>query len=143
VPLSRKNLSTIAGFTTALILVVSQANAQIATFTLPFPAHVGKTTLTPGEYQLRVTAGPSPVPAAYLYRDGKLVATAAVMRQPTQEANGSYLQVLGIGGSHYISKFVSSGSGAVFTFAIPGAARHEILADTRATRISTNGGDAN
>jgi hypothetical protein len=138
VHLTVKHLTSIAGLATALMLVASQANAQTATFTLPFQAHVGNTTLVPGEYQLRVSANGTVVPSAYLYSDGKLVATLSVLRQWTQEANGSYVELLAIGSSRYLSKFVSKDAGAVYTFGIPSAARHQILAEARASRVPAN-----
>lgn len=141
--LTAKHLTAVAGIATALIMAASQANAQTATFTLPYSARVGKTTLPAGEYRLRVHATGTAIPAAYLYSNGKLVASAGVLRQLTPDADGSYLELLAIGDSHYLSKFVSRDTGAIFTFAIPRAARHQVLADTRVTRVSSEHTEAN
>jgi hypothetical protein len=143
VHIAAKHFNAIAGVATALIMAVSQVNAQTATFTLPFATHVGKTTLPAGEYRLQVSAMGSVIPAAYLYANGKLVATAPVFRQLTQDATGSYLELLAVGGSHYFNKFVSRDAGATYTFVIPSAAQHQIFAETRATKISTDRGQRN
>ena len=134
--LSTKNLTSIAAMAAAFTLAASAASAQTATFTLPFTARVGNATLLPGDYRLQVSGSITPLPAAYLYREGKLIATVAVLRQLTKDTDRSHLELQAIGGSQYLRKFVSNDTGAIFTFAIPRAARHEILAETRATRVA-------
>lgn len=136
--LAARHLTAVSVLGTGLILAVSQAKAQAATFTLPFPAHVGKTTLLPGQYRMQLSGTVSPLPAIYLYRDGKLAATVPVFRQFTQDAGGSYLELVAVGGSHYLSKFISAGDGAVYTFGIPSAVRHQVLAETRSARVSVD-----
>lgn len=136
--ITAKHFTSVAGLATTLILAASQANAQTAKFTLPFPAHVGKATLPAGDYRLQISGTASPIPAFYLYREGKLVAHAPAFRQLTQYTNGNYLELVDISGSRYVSKFVSNDNAAIYTFVIPSAARHEILADTRASRVSVN-----
>lgn len=141
--LSTKHMINIAGLAAAVVLAASQASAQTATFTLPFTAHVGNATLAPGEYRLQVSGAQTPLPAIYLYHQDKLAATVAVFRQLTNDTEGSYIELANIGGSRYFSKFISTGGGAIYTFAIPHSARHQVLADTRVTKVPASSGASN
>ena len=140
---STKSFTSLAGLAATLILTAAQASAQTATFTLPFTAHVGNATLPPGEYRLQVTGLSTAIGAAHVYHDGELVANVSVLRRLSQDANGSYLELTTVGGSRYFRTLVSKDFGAIYTFAIPHAARHPVLAKTRAVSVPVNSGSAN
>jgi hypothetical protein len=140
---SRKHLFTLLTLAAALVLTVSQASAQRATFTLPFEARIGNATLQPGEYRMTVPSATSAIRVVYLYSNGKVQATLPAAIDAYADSGQSYLELVNVGGTYFVKKFVSSARGATYNFYVPKAARREILANTRATTIPVTSGAAN
>lgn len=138
-----KRLFTFATVAAALVLAVSHASAQRATFTLPFQVHIGNATLQPGEYRMNAPSATSPVQVLYLYSEGKVQAALPATIAANADSSQSYLELVNVGGTYFVKKFVSGATATTYTFGLPKIPRREILANTRVTSIPVTGGAAN
>jgi hypothetical protein len=138
-----KHLLTFGTLAAALVLVASHASAQRATFTLPFQAHMGNVTLQPGEYRMSMPSATSVVRVIYLYSDGKVQAALPAAIDAFADSGRGYLELVNVSGTYFVKRLVSGVTATTYTFDIPKTARHEILANTRATSIPVTGGAAN
>ena len=138
-----KPLLTLGTFAAALVFTVSHASAQRATFTLPFQVHIGNVILQPGEYRLNAPSATSAIRVIYFYGNGKVQAALPAAIDAYADPGESHLELVNVGGSYFVRKFVSGVTEKTYTFGVPKAARREILANTRATSIPVSGGAAN
>lgn len=138
-----KGLFIFGTFAAALVLTVSEASAQPATFTLPFQAHFGNVTLPPGEYHMAMPTATSSIRAIYLYGNGKVQATLPAAIDAYADSGDSHLEIVNIDGTYFVKRFVSGVTGTTYTFHLPKAVRREIFANTRATTVAVTGGAVN
>ncbi len=127
-------VTSFAAFALALALSVSHANAQKATFTLPFEAHWGNTVLQPGEYTLEAPSIGSTLPVfSIIGNDGKrMLLPHSNVDYGTVSAR-SYLELVNIGGAYFVEKFESGATGKSFAFEIPKSVRHQAMANAQGT----------
>ena len=139
----RKRLLTFGTFAAALVLALSHASAQRATFTLPFQVHMGNATLQPGEYRMSAPSATSSVRVIYLYSNGKVQAAMPATIDAYADSGNSYFELVNVGGTYFVKKFVSGVTETTYTFGLPKIGRREIVANTRVTSIPVAGGAAN
>jgi hypothetical protein len=111
----------------ALGIFVASANAQHATFTLPFETYWGRVVLPPGEYNMS-----SPMTLAWpkvlsIYGQEKAAyILAGVEKLMPESETGSYLRIANIGGKHVVREYRSALTGKTFLFDVPKALQTDI-----------------
>ena len=104
----------------ALGIFVASANAQHASFTLPFETQWGSAVLPPGEYNMyspmtlarpKLLSISGPGKTAYILAGGEKLL-------PESES-GSYLLIANVGGKHVVRQYTSVLSGKTFLFYVP------------------------
>jgi len=141
--MSNNRLFGAATLAFGLALAVSHASANEATFKLPVLAHFGNAILPPGEYRMTVPSPITPINVIYLHGDGKVQATLPALTDTQELSDRSYLQLVNVGGTYFVAKYISGVSGKTYTFSIPKAARRQTVASTPATTVAVTGGAAN
>lgn len=129
-----------AGIAIALAL---SALAGQGSFTLPVVAHLGNATLSPGDYRIITSEPIGGVYVVYLYGNGKLQATLPLGVGSQPEPDRSYLELVNVGGTYFVRKYNAGVAGRAFTFNIPKKARHQAIANVRATSLPVNTGEVN
>ena len=129
--LSITQLATITAFAAALSLGASRANAQNATFNLPFEAHWGKAVLEPGDYKLTTPISVSPIRILYLRGGTSTQAAIPAIVNQEDASNHSYLKLVNVDGKYYVSEYVSAVTGHAFKFGVPKATHRDIMAQDR------------
>lgn len=133
----------IGTFAFALVLMVSHANAQRATFTLPFEAHVGNATLEPGEYRLRLPAAETNMRDVVLEGNGKVQRALPITTDSGPQSAQAYFEFVNVDGTYFAKKFVSGATGTTYEFHVPKPARRSVVANSHTTSVSVSGGVSN
>jgi hypothetical protein len=141
--MSNNRLFGAATLAFALTLAVSHASANEATFKLPVSAHFGNAMLQPGEYRMTISSPVTSINVIYLYGGGKVQATLPALTDTQELSDRSYLQLANVGGTYFVTKYISGVNGKTYTFDIPKAARRQTVASTPATTVAVTGGAAN
>lgn len=129
---SMARLVTVSAFVAALGLGASQANAQKATFHLPFEAHWGRAILHPGTYTLSDPDSVSVNRIFYLRGDaGTQMAIPRVVGNEVAVSDRTYLKLVNVDGTYYVREYVSAARGTALKFAIPKENDRELSAQTR------------
>jgi|UPI00037FC331 hypothetical protein len=128
---SLTRLITASAFVAALGLGAAQANAQKATFYLPFEAHWGRAVLHAGKYTLTTPESASDSRIFFLQS-----ASGSQMALPIIVGNGvvskrSYLKLVNVGGTFYVQEYVSAPTGIALKFATPKASHRDLSAQAR------------
>ena len=123
---AKKYAWSVSVFALAVGLSASQANAQRlkGTFNLPFQAHWGQAVLEPGEYVVRLSAGPSMYPVIYVSGQGQTIMVTPTTYGAT-ESERSYLRIENVGQTHVIREFRAGVAGELFTFPIPKSVKNQ------------------
>jgi hypothetical protein len=121
----------------ALGIFVASANAQHATFTLPFETHWGNAVLPPGEYTMyspmtlawpKVLSVSGQEKAAYIL--------AGVEKLAPESEGASYLRIANFGDTHVVREYTSGVAGKTFLFAIPKGVRTDTAARAHSQEIT-------
>ncbi len=126
-------VTSAAALTLALALSASHANAEKATFTLPFEAHWGTAILPAGEYTMEAPSIGSILPVFTITGNGKTVMLPPSTTDYVNKSERNCLELVNIGGAYFVEKFDSGATGKKFDFWIPKSARHQAMANAQGT----------
>ena len=119
-----------AVLTVSLGIFAAASNAQQARFTLPFEAHWGSVVLPAGEYKMDAPLSKSWPRVLSIAGQGRTVYLLAAVESPRPESEQSYLKLVNVGGTQFVTEFRSGVNGKLFTFEIPKAMRSQIARGT-------------
>ena len=129
---SMTRLVTVSAFAVALSLGASHANAQKATFHLPFEVRWGGTVLQPGNYTLSAPDSLSASRIFYLRGDTRTqMAIPQIVGTDAASSRRSYLKLVNVDGTYYVREYVSGAMGTALKFAIPRPSHRELRAQNR------------
>jgi hypothetical protein len=104
----------------ALGIFVSSANAQHATFTLPFETQWGSAVLPAGEYNMYSPMTLVRPKLLSISGQGKTAYILAGTEKLLPESElGSYLLIANVGGKHFVREYGSALTGKTFLFSVP------------------------
>jgi hypothetical protein len=108
---------------------LSSAYAGQANFHLPFDAHWGTLTLTPGDYRIALPEAAAPV-AVFYVKGQSAQGLELAGRFDFGEAGGkSYLKLVNVNGEYFVREYVSGTSGKTFTFLVPKATHRQQISE--------------
>ena len=108
----------------ALGIFVASANAQHATFTLPFETQWGSAVLPAGEYHMYSPMTLARPKLLSISGQGKTAYILAGGEKLLPEfESGSYLLIANVGGKHVVREYTSALSGKTFRFEVPKSAQ--------------------
>jgi len=118
----------------AMVFAVGAVRAEVqAEFHLPFQAHWGKMTLAPGDYKISLPDRSLGVPQFSVTGEGKtrciLPLVADYNDDLLSDSSHSYLQLVKVNGTYFVSQYRSEATGKTFKFVVPKHKRHLEIAD--------------
>jgi hypothetical protein len=138
------NISRILGFG-FLVMTVAAGAAQAgqqATFHLPFEARWGELTLAPGDYKVSLPEASVGI-RQFIVRgdDGARYILPIVTDYGTsnRESNNSYLELVKVNGTYFVTKFRSGAEEKTFLFSVPKHNRQTELANQGSVKLGVSG----
>jgi hypothetical protein len=122
-------------FSFVFALFAVAANAQYASFDLPFEAHWGKAVLEPGHYRIAAPMSTVWPQVLYLMGPNKVHTVIASTQQPNPAVEHSFIKVVNYGSDHYITDFAWGDRGKYFTFPKP-KMREQLMTKGRKPEVS-------
>ncbi len=114
----------VAGLGILFGLGAGSANAQQASFTLPFEAHWGQAVLQPGEYKVHFPSGADSSRVVQVLGNGKIdLIVPQVTDYRMNETGIGHLTLVNDGGIYKVTGITDITGGRNFSFAVPGLPR--------------------
>ena len=101
------------------------ANAERATFHLTHEVRWGSIVLAPGDYAISVPSAVSWPQEITLTLNGKTLYLMPVTESGGYKLDHSYLQLVAVGGTYFVSEYNSESTGKQFTFRVPKEAEQQ------------------
>jgi hypothetical protein len=117
--LRKRFLVNAAAFAVALCLTPLHANAQRATFNLPFAVHWGRVVFERGPHAISVLPTLSLPRRISVDEENKTGWILALTEQSGVEGGASYLKIVTVGEEHFVREYYSQSMGKKLTFPIP------------------------
>ena len=133
----------IAVLAAASFCTVLSADAQNATFNLPFEAQWGDSILPPGEYHINVPLAQDWPQVISLSLGTKVVKILPLTECPVTSSKGSYLQLTKVRGKYFVREYNSASTGKQFTFRVPKQGAKELRVEAQARTIHPEGSISN
>ena len=123
--LTRKRALNVIAFAATFLFTAFGAHAEQAKFNLPIEVHWGSAVLEPGEYTISVPLAQSWPQQIVLMLNGKAVALLPLTESGGNDSSRSYLQLVSVRNTYFVSEYNSGSTGKRFTFRIPKGAAEE------------------
>jgi hypothetical protein len=118
---------------------LGSAYAGQAEFHLPFEAHWGSMTMTPGDYRLTLPEAATPIAVFYLHGQSKAGLEMAGRYELGQSGGKSYLKFVNVDGEYFVKQFISGTTGKTFSFQVPKATHRQQISEERVLSFDNTG----
>lgn len=115
-------------FSIALGTFVVSANAQQATFTLPFETHWNNAVLPAGDYRMTPITNMYPKVFSITGQGKSFYILAGVGNVGQDSETNSYLRVENVGNLHVVREYVSGLTGRTYSFSTPKTIQTQLAA---------------